>query len=357
MIAIDKEMSAIRDTAADWVVQLNDSGLSAAERKTFSEWLCRSPIHVREYLRAEGAWQAMASAAKEDPSEVRQVLASVPSNVLEWPRQTQEANLPSRRGFAGRRLAAAVAAAIVLAVGALFGPQILERLNPNVYSTALGEMRHVVLPDGSSVDLNTRSKIHVSMGETAREVYLYEGQAYFQVAKDPSRPFRVRSEDTVVRALGTQFDVYRKSNGTAIAVVEGLVSIAPDARVSRASPASDAAPLKLKAGEGAFVRRQTGAVAKPLQAARIDSRRAVSWRQRRLIFENESLAEVVAEFNRYNSAQLSIQDPALAAARVSGVFNAQRPRALVDFLTQHGEVRATDLPGSRILLSKREKSE
>ncbi len=357
MTATDREISAIRDAAADWVVQLNDGALSAADRKAFSEWLRRSPTHVREYLRAESAWQAMAGVAKEDSSDVRAVLAGAMPNVVELPARAQEAGSPSRRWLV-RRPALAAAAAVVLAVGVLFGPGLIERLDSNAYSTARGELRHVVLPDGSSFDLNTQSRIRIRMDRGSRDVYLRAGEAYFQVAKDPSRPFRVHSDDTVIHALGTQFNVYRKTNGTAVTVVEGLVAVSPVEQDSPASPASkedsaENSSLKLKAGEGAFVRRHADAADKPtLQAVPVDPRRAVSWRQQRLVFENEPLATVVAEFNRYNGEQLAIEDPQLAATRVSGVFNARRPLALVDFLTQHGDVRATRRAGSRILLSR-----
>src|SRR4029077_9414852 len=88
-----------------------------------------------------------------------------------------------------------------------------------LYSTDIGERRSITLADGSTVDLNARSQLRVEFSKSERRVELLDGQALFQVAKDKQRPFIVHSGDATVRAVGTQFDVYRKDSGTTITVL------------------------------------------------------------------------------------------------------------------------------------------
>src|SRR5262249_53251968 len=99
--------------------------------------------------------------------------------------------------------------------------------NP-VYSTDIGEQRTIALKDGSRVELNARSKIKVLYSKERRSIELIEGQALFSVAKDPTRPFVVSSGNARVRAVGTQFDLYRKPVGTVVTVVEGRVAVRGD---------------------------------------------------------------------------------------------------------------------------------
>jgi hypothetical protein len=98
----------------------------------------------------------------------------------------------------------------------------------NVYATGIGEQRTVTLSDGSTVELNSQSRLRVAFHPHERDVELLEGQALFHVAHDRTRPFLVQSEGAKVRAVGTQFDVYRKSDGTVITVVEGRVAVMPE---------------------------------------------------------------------------------------------------------------------------------
>jgi transmembrane sensor len=214
-------------------------------------------------------------------------------------------------------------------------------LNPNVYSTGVGEQRRIVLADGSSVELNTRTKIRVDFGSGSRNVYLQEGEAFFSVAKETARPFRVFSHAAVVRALGTQFNVYAPQNDTIVTVLEGRVAVT--ARDGLSAP--KALPVEVEAGRTARVEPE-----KPTTVATTRPDTAIAWRQRRLVFENEPLAGVAAEFNRYNVQQLIVSDETLAARRISGTFDPNKPDDLVGFLTQHGEVRA-DTAADRIVLS------
>ena len=113
----------------------------------------------------------------------------------------------------------------------------------NVYTTDIGEQRSITLDDGSTVDLNARSRIRVAFHEHQREIELLEGQALFKVVQQPARPFVVHAGNTDVRAVGTRFDVYRKNMGTVVTVVEGARWQWCDFRCTNRAPPREGAPL------------------------------------------------------------------------------------------------------------------
>jgi transmembrane sensor len=252
---------------------------------------------------------------------------------------------------------AAIAASIVFAltVTAILS---LDTFRIPTYATAIGEQRSLVLKDGSTVELNSRSKIAVRYSKQARHVELLEGQALFRVAKDANRPFVVKAGATSVRAVGTEFDVYQKRDGTVVTVVEGQVAILTDHPVTlpdhgvpatRASvprphnlqfPAIDPrriGNIVIAAGE------QLTVTPKEIQMAEHPNiANATAWTQRQLVFESASLADVAEEFNRYNDRQLIVGDPSLETFHVSGVFSSTDPASLIRFLRARPGLRIVE---------------
>jgi transmembrane sensor len=205
-----------------------------------------------------------------------------------------------------------------------------------VYATDIGEQRSVTLQDGSVIDLNARSRIRVRYTDGTRRIDLIEGQALFHVAKDSTRPFIVTSGSTHVRAVGTQFDVNRKSAGIIVTVVEGRVAVlAPSALPSEAG-------TLVAAGEQLNV---TATSARKTE--RPDISAATAWTQHRLVFNSAALSDVVEEFNRYNTRQLVIDAPELESFGVVGVFSSTDPSALLRFLNAQPGVRVEER-GDRI---------
>ena len=179
-----------------------------------------------------------------------------------------------------------------------------------------------------------------------RNVELQQGQALFHVAKDPARPFIVHSGATSVRAVGTQFDVYRKDSGvTVVTVVEGRVAVsAADLAAPQATSAdvSGSASSLLTAGEQVIVTAQSSARTQPRSA---DAAVATAWTKGQIVFQATPLKDVVEEFNRYNRHQLMIDDPTLKAVRVSGVFSSTDPASLLRFLSEQLQLSVKDRDG------------
>ena len=153
------------------------------------------------------------------------------------------------------------------------------------------------------------------------------------------------SDTAQVRAIGTQFSVYRKPAGTVVTVLEGKVVVSPAAE-SESAEDPDVGVIPLSAGQQAIVdsslAKQTAKRTTITKATPVDAARAIAWRQNRLIFDNQPLSVVITEFNRYNRRQLVVEDPELAAQGISGVFDPDKPEGLILFLNKKGGVRATE---------------
>jgi transmembrane sensor len=205
------------------------------------------------------------------------------------------------------------------------------------YATGIGEQRTIRLADNSVIDLNARSTIRVHFSQDARTVELIQGQALFHVAKDTHRPFVVRSDGMAVRAVGTEFDVYRKQTGMVVTVLEGRVAVTPTTHERNSSAATSQTSAILSAGE-----QLTVTPVAALRPHRADITVATAWTQRRLVFEETPLAEVAEEFNRYSVRQLNIDDPELARRPISGIYSSSDPSSVIGFLRAQPGLQVTE---------------
>ncbi|MBL8268885.1 FecR family protein [Steroidobacter sp.] len=327
---VSSNESTIVAEASTWFIEFRSGDASAEARARFDEWLRRSPQHIQAYLEVASAWSELPSADPKGRIDLAALIAraraSTDDNVVPLSTvRTEQADRRQYREGRGRRafkMAAAFATlAILVGVASWLG-----FYRAVTYSTGIGEQRTVRLEDGTTVELNALSTVKVRLASNVRNVELTEGQALFHVAKDPKRPFIVRSDDTTVRAVGTQFDVHRKLSGTVVTVLEGRVAVA-EVKPMLVEPRIEVAPIYLSAGEQVTVtEKQTP------HAKRADVATATAWLQKRLIFDETPLAEVASEFNRYNTRRLVVSDPELRDVAISGVYSTTDPDSLIGFL-------------------------
>lgn len=337
------EKQSSRDLAAseavEWFLRQQEGGLSGSERQALGDWLTQSPVNAEEYLSVSMAWGALGAMDKSTPSTEQLVAEALAepergnivslrdSGVLSPPVVPQKRGL---RPWAMRlpKFAAAMVAGVAVSVGAS------HFLKDNTISTARGEQRSVTLADGSVVTLNTDTSLRVHFKASERDIELMRGEARFQVAKDPSKPFIVRTRSVQVQALGTVFNVRTGQGPAQIAVLEGHVAVDALESVPVRGPASGAREsaqvvrhVVLKAGERAIVEKGSLATGQgpPLDAVK-------AWTERRLVFQDQSLREVLAEFNRYRANPLVLDDPALGELAISGVFEIGDPDSLLTYL-------------------------
>jgi len=359
----------ITTEAAEWFAKLNDPEVPAAEREEFTQWLLRSPAHIEEYLAITRVWGDVGTASEQSVEElVRQARAEpAPDNVValaslstatERERPQEGTSIGAAQRSRTRIVAAALAATLALAVIGWFTTD--AWLHPSRITTAIGEQRSVTLSDGSVVHLNTDSEVRIDLEEHERRVTLERGEARFTVAKDKTRPFLVMTRQATVRAVGTVFNVQASSDRTAVTVIEGRVAFR--SRAERDNPeaarAMEALPsisttlliphspvravreLELGAGQEATA-TEAGEL---LPNVGPSVERALAWSERRLVFRDELLTDVIAEFNRYHERPIRIEDPALAAIRISGTFDASDPDSLIEYLEHYENVKTSREP-------------
>src|SRR6266853_1427642 len=219
----------ILEEAADWLVEFSAGDVDAGARQTFDTWLRTSPEHVRAYLELIPIWEegALPPPHPDAGPDALIALARNADNIVTLTPKAGEVSQPATSSAARlprRRTAIAASAVLACVAGGILAWLVLAHNPP--YTSQVGEQRSIALPDGSLIELNARSSVRVRFTSNERAVQLLEGQALFRVAKDPARPFIVESDGTRVRAVGTQFDVYRKKTSTTVTVLEGRVTVA-----------------------------------------------------------------------------------------------------------------------------------
>lgn len=290
--------------AADWLFRNREAGRTAADEAAFQQWLDRDPENARAY---EAAGRLM--------GEARMAIESDPAL-----RDLQIRPRSVTKPVLGSLLALFVAGALFL----LFdGPMRLQA--DRIAGT--DEMPVVALEDGSTVQLNASSAIAHDFDADRRTVRLLRGQAFFEVARDPDRPFTVEAGDVRVTALGTAFDVRLGSNETDVTVTHNavMVEFAADPHGS----------LRLEEGEQAGYDHATHA--RTIGAA--DSMLALAWRRGQLVVDNAPLSYVVEEMSRHFSGRIVIATAEVAGRRVSGTMTVSDTDAALAFIERALGVR------------------
>jgi transmembrane sensor len=198
------------------------------------------------------------------------------------------------------------------------------------YSTRVGEIRSVTLPDGSLAILDTDSAIRTQIGGSgARHVELVRGRAMFTVAKLPQRPFVVMAEHNAVTAVGTRFDVFRDGGTVEVNLLEGRVRVERGAGSSAPSEQRSAA-IDLRAGDRLTLAEDEWRISR----AALNDRD--SWVRRQLVFEDAPIAEVVAALNRYTERKIVLASSALGTRRISAVIRSDDPHMFLSSLEVMG---------------------
>ena len=326
--------------ATDWFVRLRAEGANPEDLVRFQRWVEENPDNAVAYARVRQSWTVVG-----DQASAPEIMLGR-RDALEDARRAARGRWDSSRPRWMRPAVAAAACAILL-VASAFGAWIWwSRANAGVYITGVGERRTLTLVDGSVVTLDARSRIHVKYRDTERLIDLDQGQARFDVAKDPARPFRVRAGRDTVLALGTQFNVELVADSLLVTLIEGQVAVLPEATSAKAEPA---AQINLSAGEGLQV-RQDG---KRIRLPKVDIARVTAWQNGKLFFDNEPLTSAAERINRYAREQIQI-DPSVTDVTISGVFNAGDARAFIEAVTAYFPVKAEQTSGATVRLSARD---
>lgn len=311
-------------TAEAWLARRRAGPLSAAEQRAFDTWRDESPRNAAEYERLTRLWDSMES-VRADPA----VLA-----MREHARA--EVASRSRRRLMQGLMAAGVAC--MLAAGAIVlhlerqeradvrGERVVE------YRTRVGQKSTVKLADGSLLVLDTDSVLEAWSTARERRIRLLRGRAFFNVAKDTSRPFSVSAGGNTVTAVGTEFDVELKPAAMEVTLLSGRL------RVSGAREGHGSAPAVMEMNAG---HRLIAPAGKPWTVRKADSRIDTGWLRGQLVFDEETLGNIAEALNRYSTKKIVIRDPAVAHKTLSAVLAAGD----VDSFIQSAETLGLARPG------------
>lgn len=284
----------IDTAAATWVVREDRGPLTAAEQAERDRWLAASPRHFGAYARAHA--------------------------LLAWSgRMTAPAVKAVRRRPWRLRWPLAAAAAMVLAAGLAAG-LMLAWPSGSVHETGRGQILRVALEDGSHMTLDADTRVRVDYRQGRRRLELLSGNALFEVAHDPQRPFTVEAAGIRVTAVGTRFSVSVDRHERAASPVEVLVS---EGVVDVAGADRGPAPARLHAGMRAVARPASGVAVSPVEPQELDQR--LMWRDGMLAFNGDTLSVAAARFRHYSDTPIIIEDPDVGSRRVVGLYPAHDP--------------------------------
>jgi transmembrane sensor len=300
---LQDEIPAEMRAALEWLVRLNDTDVPAGLHRQFEHWLAAAPEHRQAWAQANALWAGME------------------------PVKTEFDSLRRRDRMASRRqvLGGLVGAGLLSAGGwhftrPWFGAD---------HMTVAGETRDITLADGSLVTLGSRSALALDFDGDRRGVRLLRGEAFFALAEAPL-PFTVSAQGGEILSLDARFSVRLVQDRVDVAVAQSQVLLELAQQQS----------LSLRTGWATGYDRN-----RILPPHEVDIADIASWRQGRLVFQKASLAEVLAEIERWRGGRIHVWDADVAAIPVSAVFNAHEPQLALEALVQTLGLRLLDLPG------------
>lgn len=302
--------SLIDEQAAAWLAERDraEDAWPAERQAALAVWLNQSTAHRVAFLRLESAWR------RADRLQVLRSAAPAPREAPRWARPT----------VTRRAAGAAALMTVLLAVPAALHWR--DTAPVQRYATALGQRQSMSLKDGSTLTLNTDSSLRTAIGTGTREVWLDKGEAFFEVAKDARHPFVVHAGRQRITVLGTRFAVRRvgpagdaANEKVSVTVEEGRVQVEAAGGSSTVLARDETALVR---DDDILISRQT--------AAKTGAR--LSWLKGKLVFDQTSLADAAAEFNRYGPRRLVIADAAAARIQIGGVFEVENAEAFARLL-------------------------
>ncbi len=310
-----------RDEAIDWVLKLRSKSVTQEDRQAFISWLAKDPEHRQIYERLVVRWEGLDRLKGADFPLRNKALSYRPPVRNSW------------HQWGGL----AVAASVFLALGVSFFIPEVWKSSDALYSTHHGQHYTINLADGSHLELNSDTEVHVHFNYWKRSVKLVRGEVFFSVVHDADHPFVVTAANGQIEDIGTEFDVYLQADKVLIGVQEGNVRV--NANESRDLSANQLLAYN-RAGE--FIDQPTEAV-----------ENFTAWRQGQLVFDDRRLDEVLAELGRYHNIKLSLASSALGNLKVSGRFQIDRLNSALDIITSTLPITIQHPSADEVVLRKR----
>jgi transmembrane sensor len=316
--AADEDPETLRSQATDWFVRVQSDVADEQDWLALEAWLSGSPARRAAFEQVELLWSELDA----HPDLSRQADEAAAPVVVPFVRPAQR----QQRAIAWPVWGAAAG----LVVAALFGWRLWSEGPPaQLFTTAKGETRTILLADGSHVDLSSGSSLTARVDRRRREVVLEQGEALFDVAKDPAHPFKVTVGDQQVTVVGTQFDILRYGGDVTVTVSRGAV------RVRSVNPGAGETAATLAPGDQLRHREGTSASV----VAKVPVQDVLAWRQGYLVYRDGTLAQVAADLSRFFPTPIQADGPA-ARLRFSGVLRLDDEESVLRRLTSFVPIEA-----------------
>lgn len=323
------------EEASGWLAKL-DRGMDAQTHEALRAWLAADPKNAAVLMEVARLWDKMDTLSR---------LADL------FPRPVYAPRGPRRVIWA---VAASMMITLTAALWGVVGDRVMRPpLHEQVYRTAVGESSTIGLPDGSRLILNTDSVVRVDFTEKQRMLVLERGEVHVQVAHEKARPLSVRVGDRIVEAVGTTFNVkITEGQRIELIVTEGkvLVGVIEQRAPARQEPRMQSAPasaMVVVAGELVML-NDDDVLAQAMEPADIEVK--LAWRGGKLVFRGESLADALAEIERYTPVEFVIQDEDLKKVRVVGMFKAGDVDGLLSTLRQNFNIAYQRVGDKEVIL-------
>ena len=361
VVPLEEAPQSVQAQAAAWLAILDGDDPAPEDIQAFKRWVNEAPAHIAAFEKVAAAWDRL------------NILTRLPLALEQKElkrRRDSEQSLARAMPFPARYIALAASVVLMMVIALNFSASSPDHAS---YFTAVGEQKTITLPDNSVVQLNTNSRIKFDYRGTERAIYLYQGEAHFSVAKNPSRPFEVFAGAGRVRAVGTAFSVALSSRSDDINVLvnEGVVDVAPDLGVPgrEALPedsgansgeglaqAESPAPGNQRVSAGHVVVFDRLAVQAVQLIADDEMQRRLAWKKGLLVFSGEPLEEVVSQISRYTDTRIVIQSDSARQLRIGGQFQVTDMRALFSALEQGFGLNVEYATDSLVYLSDKNNS-
>jgi transmembrane sensor len=321
----DPVSDARSERAAEWAMRLMDR-MPARDQEELAAWLAGDPLNGQALEEVVAAWHAI------DHYAASPEIVALRKTALAEGRRA-----PSRRHrWQARRRDWLVAATLLLTIA---GGGLWRWLTPQGYATGLGERRIVALSDGSRISLDASTTVQLAYSHDKRQLWLKQGRAKFDVAKDPLRPFSVSAANKMVVATGTSFSVEFIEDQVRVVLYDGHVAVLEAGGGNPPHPL-DVGPKQIPVDRLLSIGNElilptakpSSVKFEPVSIEPIDPERSLSWEAGLLVFEDEPMQLAIDRINRYAQKPLVIADPAVARMRISGVFRAGDTDALLEGL-------------------------
>jgi len=364
MTSKDEQIQAkIAEQASDWFVENDERPLNAQESAALEAWFKASPRHIEEFLGLAVIARDLSAASAHPRHSVESLVARARADddgkvQRRWPRAF--AALTDLRVPRWQTSAVVIAALGLVSFGLFFLwnlRPILREANPagataQHFATRHGEQQTHRLTDGSVLHLNTDTAVTVQYSETERQVLLTSGQAAFEVAHQPKRPFHLFAGPAEVMDLGTKFDVRLASDSAVVTVVEGRVAVGLSQMLERHGMRSNDRPPARLVELGPDQQVSVSQNEWPATPTAVDAKRTTAWLHRQIAFNHEPLERVAAELNRYAPKPIEIITPELRKLEITGTFSIDDTEEFLAFLRTFDGVHV-DVTATQIRVSKK----